>query len=789
MDRTVKSPAFLLFILFFLLLVGCQSAASAPVDSKGKLLLWHGWTDTEAETLANVLQKFNEIHPNVTVVSQQVPPENLLRQYEQAARLGLGPDLFIGPSEWLLPLADQGLILNISPFTPTTENYFSRALRTLTYDDNLYGLPLSLRPIALYFNTDLVETPAANLDEWLAQAANGRSVAMDANFLPSFWGLQGFGGRLFDDNGRVVLDEGGYANWLRWMQSAQSGPGMILSRDNASLRALFFSGKAAYYTGSPDDLPAARAALGEERVAVAPLPNGPVGPSGPLLNVEAIYFNPASRPQQTEQALLLSAFLTNAAQATTLLREISRIPANRTVPVDPRLHPAEAGFAAQARTAVAITNVAHKETAVSLADDLNRAALAGAVDVTEATQTLANEVNRLYGFTVIAAQPERCQAEGLLRIWHPWNGRLATALDHFVAEYQTNCPNVEVVVLEISEARLRELYSTPRSGAEDGNLPDLLLGSSDWLVPFVTTQSIQPLNAYITPDIRQRFLPTALGTVEYQAELYGLPYWLDFNVLYLNNDLVSDPPLTLSDLRQAANGIGAALPTGFIDAYWGATAHGSTLFSNEYRLALAENGFVDWLTWLLEANSGTDILLDENPAPLQAAFLAGEKAMLVGSTTLFGELEQEMNGANLGVTQLPSGPGGAARPWLRTTAFFLTAGLSEEQRELALSFAFFATNASNQTYLMEQTRLVPVNVAVNVENAPFMSIMLQSANNTFVPPNVPQITAVLSQGNQLYRSVLSGQAEPLAATCQFTNNVDRANGFSVAEADLPLPCR
>lgn len=783
-------PSSLLHLLFLLLLlIGCQATGDAPVESKGKILLWHGWTEAEANTLASVLQKFNEIHPNVTVISQPVPAENLLRQYEQTARLGLGPDLFIGPGEWLVPLADQGLILDVSPFAPATENYFTRAVRTMTYGDKLYGLPLALRPVALYFNTGLVAMPPATLEDWLAQAANGRPVAMDVNFLPSFWGLQAFGGRLFDDTGRIVLDEGGYANWLRWMQSAQSAPGMILSRDDASLRDLFFSGKAAYYTGSPDDLPAARAALGEESVGVTSLPGGPVGPSGPLLNVEAIYFNPASRPQQTEQALMLGAFLTNATQATTLLREISRIPANRTVPVDSRLHPAEAGFAAQARTAVAVINVPQKETAITLADEVNRAALAGAADVTEATQMLADEVNRLYGFPVIVTEPDSCQAEGLLRIWHPWNGRLADALEQFAAEFMANCPDVEVMVTEISEARLRDLYTAPRGDVVGSSLPDLVLGTSDWLLPFVTAQAVQPLNAFITPEIRQRFMPAALGTVEYQAELYGLPYWLDFNVLYFNNELISDPPLTLNELRQVANGVGAALPTNFIDAYWGATAHGSRLFTEEYRLALVESGFVDWLNWLVEANADPDILLSDDLAALQAAFVAGERALFVGPATAFGELEQEMSGGRLGVTQLPSGPGGAGRPWMRTSAFFLTAGLSEERRDLALSFAIFATNTANQTYLMEQTRLAPVNVGISTENAPIMSLVLQSVSSAFVPPNVPQITAVLSQGDQVYRSVLAGQAEPLAAACQFTINVDRANGFNAAENDLPLPCR
>jgi len=776
------------FFLVFILLAGCRPNTDAPSVGKGRILLWHSWTTTEAETLNGILQKFSEIHPDITVITQAVAPENLFQQYAQAARLGLGPDVFIGPGEWLVPLADQGLILDVLPFKPRTDDYLSRAVGSMTYNDGLYGLPLALRPMAMYYNNRLVDAPAANLDEWLAQAANGRAVAMDVNFVPAFWGIQAFGGRLFDETGRVTLNEGGFTNWLRWLQNAQNSPGMILSRDNASLRDLFFSGKAAYYTGSPDDLAAAREALGADNVAVAPLPAGPVGPSGPLLNVEAIYFNPASRAQQTEQSLLLAAYLTNNNQATTLLREVSRVPANRTVTVDPRLHPAEAGFATQARTSVAVSNLPQKNMVVTLGDDLYRAALAGVVDILEATDTLVNQVNSTHGFATVTPPSRACQEEGLLRIWHPWNGRLAAALEKFVADYETNCPDVRILVTQIPEDELLDLYTT--SSTRGNTLPDLVLGSSAWLLTFVEAQTIQPITSFVSSETRQRFVPAALSTVEFQSELYGLPYWLDFNVLYFNSNQISDPPVTMGELTQLAESVGIALPTDFIDAYWGATAYGSQLFTEEFRLALVETGFVDWLTWLTAVQSEPTILLDENPARLQAAFYTGETAMLVGPASALGSLEQAMDNADsLRVAQLPAGPGGEARPWLQTTAFFLTADLLPEQQALALSFAEFATNAANQTYLMEQTRLVPVNVNVSTENTPLIATLLRRINSAFIPPNITQLTAVLVHGDQVYQDALSREKTPLTAVCDFTITVDRANGFSVAAADLPAPCQ
>lgn len=780
----------LALLMVSLWLVSCQAASATSSLDSGKILLWHGWPETEAVALNGIIARFNEVYPNLNVISQAVPANSLRQQYEQAASLGLGPDVLIGPGEWLTPLADQEIVRDLLPFAPQTDDYLSRAVGSLTYKDGLYGLPLSLRPNALYYNNTLVDVPAANLDELLAQASNGRSIALNTNFLAAFWGIQAFGGRVFDETGRVVLDEGGFINWLRWLKNAQNAPGMILSRDSASLQDLFFSGQAAYYIGNPDELVRAREALGAENVSVAVLPAGPAGPSGPLLDVEAIYFNPASSPQQTERGLLLAAFLTNANQSTMLLREIGRVPANRTVPVDLRLHPAEAGFAAQARTAVSIPNIPQFDKVVALGNDLNRSVLEGVADVTEITAALVNDINSAYGFSVTATRENVCQEQGVLNIWHPYTGRLAAALEKFVVDYGIACPSVRINLTQVPADQIFNLFSEPLVDQGGYTLPDLVLGPSAWTLPFTEAQTIQPVTGFLSPEMRQRFIPAALQTLEVQSDIYGLPYWLDLEILYYNATLVSDPPGSLTELLQDTDaGHQVVLPVTFTEAYWGLAAFGGQLFSEEGRLALVETGFVDWLDWLAAVKDDPDIYLDENPELLQTTFYAGDVAMLVGPVSALGTLEQIVNPENLRITNLPTGPAGEARPWLQTAAFFITAELSKAQGELALSFIDFATNVTSQSYLLEETRLIPVNINVSSTNTPVLNGILQNVNSAFVPPNTPEMTTVLTYGEQVYRDVLSGQKEPLTAACEYTVSVDRANGFAVEIADLPALCQ
>jgi len=779
------------FLLFTLLILSACTAGSTSTlaGTHGQILLWHSWNEEETATLARILNKFNEIYPDVDVISQAVPANELLSRYEQSASSGIGPDLFIGPNNWLMPLADQHLIQDLRPYAPATEEYLSRAVASLTYNEGLYGLPLALRPMALYYNTQMVTTPPATLDDWLIQAANENPSALNTNFKPAFWGIQAFGGQLFDEDSRIVLDQGGFANWLSWLKTAQDSPGMILSPDEATLRDLFFSGKAAFYTGNPDDLPAARAALGRENVAVAVLPAGPNGPSGPLLDVEAIYFNHATPPPQTETAVLLAKFLTNANQSATLMREIGRVPANRTVKVDPRIYPAEAGFAAQARTAVAYPNLPQMEPITAGGDDVYKAVLQGVIEPTEAA-AFSQDINLAFGFDVTEPENDQCTQEGILRIWHPWSGRLAAGLNKLAADYAIDCPDLLILVSQISENELRDLYTQSRIDEGRYTLPDLVLGYSTWLIPFVQAQSIQPITTLISAETRQRYLPSALNTLIIGEDLYGLPYWLQMETLYYNNELASDPPATLDELlQQATSEKSAALPTNFIESYWGANGYNVQLFTEDYRLALADTGFVDWLNWLLQAQAAPGIFLDENYVLLQTAFYSGDAAFLVGPTSALGELEASMSNDQLRVANLPSGPDGEAAPWLQTTAFFVTNGIQDTQRELALSFVNFATNRANQTDLMTESRLVPANINVSTENDPVMNNLIQQANKAFVPPNVPQITAVHQYGNSVYLDVLSERKDPQTAVCDFTRTIDRANNFPVTPEDLPAGCR
>lgn len=371
--------------------------ATPAVKSAGQVELWHGWEGQEEAALKAAVAVFNDQYPELTIQITAKRFDELRDQFSAAVAAGEGPDLIIAPNEWVGPLAQAGLIKPIDELIEPQwlDRYFPAAVDALRFKKDLYGLPVAVQLVAMYYNSEQVEHPAATLEDWLAQAAEGRAVALNTGFYHAFWGITAFGGRLFDENGRVVLDQGGFAEWLDWLYAAQDAPGMFLDTDYAKLKALFLTGEAAYYVDAAWAADELRSALGVERLAVAPLPAGPAGPAGPLLNVEALLFSSAAADEQTELALKLADFLTDVQVQSLLMQEAGHIPVN--VHVDASADPVVSGFMAQARTAVPFPNIAEMRAVWTPGSDAYFKVLEGLQGGQEAAAEAARLINEVNG--------------------------------------------------------------------------------------------------------------------------------------------------------------------------------------------------------------------------------------------------------------------------------------------------------------------------------------------------------------------------------------------------------
>lgn len=739
------------------------------------MLLWHAWQNDEANALNEVIDRFRAIHPDVTVQERTfATPAEMRAEFETAARSGLGPDLFVAPSSWVRTLADADLIsaINFQLEDSATERYTPVALETVRYQDRLYGLPAAINVMALFYRTGLVEQPATTLDALLAEAAQGRIVALPTSFFDAFWGVAAFGGRLVDEEGRVVLDRGGFANWLDWLKNAREAPGMILDSNREVLRNRFVDDGVAYYAGYAAEYNALVDALGAEAIGVAPLPNGPTGSAGPLLTTQALLFSAVSSANQRQLALELATFITNAEQEATLMRSGRLVPANGRVRVNSRLNPDIANFVAQARSAIPVTNSPLLDEVFTNGADAYTKALEGVLESTEAAYEITSTINEINGFDPSDAPQFGCQGVGTIDFVHTLAGVAAEAFDELLQRFRAQCP---ILIIRSEQVEPDDLVARLSAAKQGGSGIDLVLAPQSALRDLLAAGLVADLTPYVDNETLQRYRPEAVSALRWQNGLYGLPVGLDLNALYFNRSLVPNPAQTLADLRgQAEQGAPIQLDVRFGQAFWGVGAMGGRLYDDDGKVFIDQPAFTEWLTWLSAAQSEANLLTTRASDELLANFIAGRSAYLIGGAEHLPALQAQMSTDAFGLAVLPAGPNGDATPLYRVRTFLLPRTVSEQQARLALEFVAFATNAENQNQWMERVSQLPANANVDVNQLPALATFSEQLRTAQRTDNGPEMAALLARGDQLYRAVLNDDVAPAAAVEQFVQTVNAA---------------
>lgn len=192
------------FIYFFALLLMAVIVISgcAGVNTKDQLLVWTGMD--EEDTLRKIASDFTaETGINVKIV--RFPFTELQPKFQISAPVGQGPDLLIGPHDWIGTLATAKLIKSVDLPAEDIREFIPVTLKAMSFGGKLYGLPLSQEAICLIYNKKLVSTPPETMDELISKAVelNKGDTAGFLFDICTFYYVSpfiyGFGGYVFKD--------------------------------------------------------------------------------------------------------------------------------------------------------------------------------------------------------------------------------------------------------------------------------------------------------------------------------------------------------------------------------------------------------------------------------------------------------------------------------------------------------------------------------------------------------------------------------------------------------------
>lgn len=332
----MKKTLFSLLLVASVLLSACGGVVGGGGSSaKGEVTFWHayGTGSAEEQALTKILEQAKTDLPNITINVLQVPFNDIYNKYRTDVASGAGPDMFIAPNDSLGDDARNGLVADITELAKgKLGDYGKLSVDGMTVDGKLYGIPESLKAVVFWYNKDQISTPPATTDELKALMEGGTEVSISYGCYHHFGFFNAFGGKVFDENWKVVADQGtgvsdamAYLNDLYQISKKNSWP-----KNDSDGLAPFTEGKAAAITNGNWAMGDYRTALGD-KLGVAPLPAGPKGPATPLLGVDGFYFNPNSTNQ--EAALEVALYLTGKNAQEIMMNEAGHVPANTTVKV------------------------------------------------------------------------------------------------------------------------------------------------------------------------------------------------------------------------------------------------------------------------------------------------------------------------------------------------------------------------------------------------------------------------------------------------------------------------
>jgi arabinogalactan oligomer/maltooligosaccharide transport system substrate-binding protein len=325
---------------------GASAEPSAMAALGGEVTLWHSYGSGGGETgaLNKVLDTVRAANPELTINVIEQPFDQIFNKWRTETAAGEGPDMFIAPNDSLGQDAREGSLMDLDEYlagNPALEGYLPVSLDGSKVDGKFYMVPESLKAVALWYDKTAIATPPATSDDLLAGVKDGSiKLGINQGVYHQFGWSGAFGGELMDASGKCTADTTGFADAFAYLKELKDA-GATFNTDGNALKTDFQTGKINAIIDGPWQTADFRTALGD-KLAVAPIPQGPDGPANPFTGTDGWYINPNLEADQAQLAVDVALALTSPEAMQVFVDDAGHVPANPTVTIT---DPITQGFA------------------------------------------------------------------------------------------------------------------------------------------------------------------------------------------------------------------------------------------------------------------------------------------------------------------------------------------------------------------------------------------------------------------------------------------------------------
>lgn len=374
--------------------------------------------------------------------------------------------------------------------------------------------------------------------------------------------------------------------------------------------------------------------------------------------------------------------------------------------------------------------------------------------------------------------PTPTPPSGTVTIWHSWAQKDGDALDAVLQDLREQCPSVKIETLFVAQNDLLQSYA---QAVADGSGPDVVLAPNWWLNELATLGVVSPLQESVYDEALSGAWAAAVDNLRIDGQVFGAPTNFETVALYYNKALIQEDalPQSLDDLYQAAqqnpqHGIGIyANP---FHVAWGFPAFGAEIFDDAGHAVLDQTGgAAQFLQWLAAVDALEGSYVNPDYGMLIDRFKRGEYAFLVDGPWSLSELTATL-GANIGVTVIPPGPGGDARPWLYADAAYVNPNLTEEQAQLAALVVNGLASSRNGEQIAAVAGRLPAHRDADMASDPLLSGFSSQAATADAMPHGAEMDAFWRYGGDMILKALTGVEDMQSVVAEAAALTNDASG-------------
>jgi len=205
-----------------------ETTDGTNTTSAGKITLsyWNPLTGADGTVMRQLVQQFNNAHSGVIEVTEVYTNEiDYYTNLNLLVPMGKGPDIAIMHSYLVQSYANSGIVIPIEGYIATsgvdinTNDYITDVIESLYFEEELYGIPLDIHVIGIYYNKDLLEDYSLAVPTNRTELLQAAHTVQDGETLAgrTVWGLPIssvwpsewiFTTALYQNNGDEINSEG-----------------------------------------------------------------------------------------------------------------------------------------------------------------------------------------------------------------------------------------------------------------------------------------------------------------------------------------------------------------------------------------------------------------------------------------------------------------------------------------------------------------------------------------------------------------------------------------------------